>query len=135
MKIYVLYDQTVYYDCDEHVDDVVVGVFDSMELAKKFKEQLDKDYHYNEQSEDELTGYAGCTFIKEFTLNNLEYGEEVIKALKYDRDQYAKGYNDAIDDAINAINNYNASEECDFYDQFGCMICISILKDLEKEVK
>lgn len=66
---------------------------------------------------------------------DVNVNEEVIKALKYDRDQYAKGYNDAIDDAINAINNYNASEECDFYEQFGCMICISILKDLEKEVK
>ena len=37
--------------------------------------------------------------------------EELIKALQYDRDQYRKGYNDAITDALTEIGKWPGSAE------------------------
>ena len=54
--------------------------------------------------------------------------EELIKALKYDRGQYIKGYNNAIDEFVNRAYLHLGSEDYDIY-------CKETIKEIAEQMK
>lgn len=58
--------------------------------------------------------------------------EELLKALRYDREQYTKGYNDGIKEFVEYLKEHSCSYDLDNYHSFNA-IDVDYLNDFVEE--